>query len=80
MFNFRQSLSDFNHIFREELKTILRDKGVIIFFFLVPLGYPLLYTFIYTNEVVREVPIAVVDIVDQHKAVRICVILMPRPM
>ena len=61
MFNFRQSLSDFNYIFREELKTILRDKGVIIFFFLVPLGYPLLYTFIYTNEVVREVPIAVVD-------------------
>lgn len=61
MFNFRQSLSDFNYIFREELKTILRDKGVIIFFFLVPLGYPLLYTFIYANEVVREVPIAVVD-------------------
>ena len=28
---------------------------------LVPLAYPLLYAFIYTNEVVREVPAAVVD-------------------
>lgn len=43
------------------MRTIIRDKGVIIFFFLVPIGYPLLYTFIYTNEVVRDVPIAVVD-------------------
>lgn len=57
----RQSLSDINYIFREELRTIIRDKGVIIFFFLVPLGYPLLYAFIYTNEVVRDVPVAVVD-------------------
>lgn len=46
LYNFRQALADFNYIFREELKTIIRDKGVIIFFFLVPLGYPLLYTFI----------------------------------
>ena len=61
MFNIRQAFADFNYIFREELKTIIRDKGVIICFFLVPLGYPLLYTFIYTNEVVRDVPIAVVD-------------------
>ncbi len=57
----RRILSDCNHIFREELRTIVRDKGVIIFFFLVPLGYPLLYAFIYTNESVRDVPVAVVD-------------------
>lgn len=61
MLNIRQALSDLNHIFREELRTIVRDKGVIIFFFLVPIGYPLLYTFIYNNEVVRDVPVAVVD-------------------
>lgn len=59
--SWRQSLSDINHIFREELRTIIHDKGVIIFFFLVPLGYPLLYAFIYSNEVVREVPITIVD-------------------
>lgn len=56
-----QALSDWNYLFREELRTIFKDAGVLIFFFLVPLGYPLLYTFIYTNEVVREVPVAVVD-------------------
>lgn len=57
----RQALSDWNYIFREELRTIFKDQGVLIFFFLVPLGYPLLYAFIYTNEVVHEVPVAVVD-------------------
>lgn len=57
----RHALSDWNYLFREELRNIVRDKGVIIFFFLVPIGYPLLYSFIYTNEVVRDVPVAVVD-------------------
>lgn len=61
MYNIKQVFSDLNYIFREELRTIIRDKGVIIFFFIVPIGYPLLYSFIYTNEVVREVPVAVVD-------------------
>ena len=57
----KQATEDWNYIFTNELKTIFRDGGVIIFFFLVPLAYPLLYSFIYTNEVVRDVPIAVVD-------------------
>lgn len=57
----RQALSDWNYIFREELRTIFKDQGVLIFFFFVPLGYPLLYSLIYTGEVVREVPVAVVD-------------------
>ena len=57
----KQAFSDWNQIFREELRTIVKDQGILIFFFLVPLAYPLLYAFIYTNEVVREVPIAVVD-------------------
>jgi len=57
----RQAFSDWNYIFCEELKGMFKDQGVLIFFFLVPLGYPLLYSFIYTNEVVREVPVVVVD-------------------
>ena len=48
--------------FVDELKTIWKDEGVIIFFILVPMLYPLLYSWIYTNEVVREVPVAVVDL------------------
>lgn len=48
-------------IWMEELLSILHDEGVLIFFVLVPLGYPLLYSWIYNNEVVKEVPVAVVD-------------------
>ena len=39
----------------------LPRSGVLIFFVLVPLVYPLIYSFIYTNETIREVPTVVVD-------------------
>lgn len=54
-------MKDVFYIFRREVYTIFRDHGVITFFVLLTLGYPLLYTYIYSNEVVREVPVAVVD-------------------
>lgn len=44
-----------------ELRKALTDTGAIVFFFAVPLLYPLLYAYLYGNEVVREVPIVVVD-------------------
>lgn len=44
-----------------EMRVLFSDLGVITFVFLVPLGYPLLYAFIYTNETVREVPVVAVD-------------------
>ncbi len=44
-----------------ELRRIVHDAGMLIFFFLVPLAYPLLYGYIYTNEVLREVPVVAVD-------------------
>ena len=56
-----QSVSSIARICRDEIRTILRDQGVVLFIFVVPLLYPVLYAFIYTNEVVREVPVAVVD-------------------
>lgn len=56
-----QGITDLFYIWWQELKAVVKDQGVLIFFILVPLGYPLLYTFIYTNETVREVPAAVVD-------------------
>lgn len=40
---------------------MLRDKGILIFIVFVPLAYPLLYSYVYTNEVCRDVPVAVVD-------------------
>lgn len=44
-----------------ELQRVFKDEGVLMFCVLVPLLYPLLYSWIYNNEVVREVPVAVVD-------------------
>lgn len=51
-------------IWREEMRQVFKDEGVLIFFFIVPLIYPLLYSWIYNNEAVHEVPVVVVD--DSH--------------
>lgn len=40
---------------------VLHNSGLVLFCLIVPLAYPLLYSFVYTNETVREVPMAVVD-------------------
>lgn len=44
-----------------ELRVIFRDPGAMLFFFALPIFYPIVYTLIYNPEVVREIPIAVVD-------------------
>lgn len=49
------------YIWTKEMRSAFTDEGVLIFCILVPLGYPLLYSWIYNNEVVRDVPVAVVD-------------------
>ena len=56
------------YIWAKEMKTVVRDEGVLIFFILVPLFYPLLYSWIYNNEVVRDVPVAVVDMSHSDKS------------
>lgn len=58
---FVQGVADTLHVWRDEVRMVLCDEGVLMFVLLVPLGYPLLYSWIYNNEVVREVPVAVVD-------------------
>src|SRR5574344_980122 len=45
----------------KELAKIFTDHGVLVFFFFFLLLYPLLYAYLYSNEVVREVPVVVVD-------------------
>ena len=49
------------YIWWVEMKNTIKDEGVLIFFIIVPLLYPLLYSWIYNNEVVRDVPVVVVD-------------------
>ena len=48
-------------IWYNELVGIIKDEGILIFILFVPLVYPLLYSYVYTNELVREVPVAVVN-------------------
>jgi len=57
----KRGIEDTFYIWKEEFRNVFRDTGVIIFFFLVPLAYPLIYSFIYNNEVARDAELVVVD-------------------
>lgn len=59
--NIYKGVQDACYIWRKEMVQVVKDEGVLIFFIVVPLVYPLLYSWIYNNEVVREVPVCVVD-------------------
>ena len=59
-----QAINDAAYIWRQEMKQVVRDEGVLIFFIIVPIIYPLLYSWIYNNETIHEVPVVVVD--DSH--------------
>ena len=58
---FKEHFSDVFYIFRQELLQVFRDEGVLMFLVIVPLGYPLLYSWIYNNEALHETPVVVVD-------------------
>ena len=57
----KEHFSDVLYIFRHELIRVMKDEGVVIFLVIVPLGYPLLYSWIYNNESLHETPVVVVD-------------------
>ena len=63
-----EGIHDACYIWAKEMKTTVHDEGVLIFFLLVPLFYPLLYSWAYNNEVVREVPVAIVDQSNSHQS------------
>jgi ABC-2 type transport system permease protein len=54
-------ISDTLSVFKRELYIVSHDAGVLIFFFFLPLVYPIVYTLIYNPEVVTDIPVAVVD-------------------
>lgn len=58
---YKEHLTDVLYIWREELKQVIKDEGVLMFLVIVPLGYPLLYSWIYNNESLHETPVVVVD-------------------
>ena len=57
----REHFTDVLHIWRNEMIKVIKDEGVLMFLVVVPLGYPLLYSWIYNNETLHETPVVVVD-------------------
>ena len=68
--------TDIYYVFKREFYAVFRDHAVLTFFVALMLGYPVVYTFIYSNEVAREVPVAVVD--HSKSALSLSGIGMPR--
>lgn len=56
-----QLLCSAGRVYGREIRNIFRDPGVILFMFFLPLAYPVIYSLIYNPELVREVPVVVVD-------------------
>ncbi len=54
-------IDDTAYVWWEEIKQVVKDEGVLLFCIVVPIAYPLLYSWIYNNEAVHEVPVVVVD-------------------
>lgn len=54
-------LKDFYRVWRHECLLTFTDIGVLLFFFALPLGYPIIYTLIYNPEVVKEIDTVLVD-------------------
>lgn len=52
---------DVGQAMRNEFKNIFGDIGVLLFYIALPILYPVIYTLVYNTEVVRDIPIAVVD-------------------
>ena len=57
----KEFFEDTAYIWWEEIKQVFLDEGVLMFCIVVPIAYPLLYSWIYNNEAVHEVPVVVVD-------------------
>ncbi len=49
-------------IFVDEIKLIFSDAGAVLLFMIAMFIYPLLYAIGYEKEVVREIPVAVIDL------------------
>lgn len=57
-----EGLSNMIRIMFREFQLIFGDAGIIIVVLAAPLLYPVIYSLIYKPEVVREMPVAVVDL------------------
>lgn len=52
---------DIFKVWKNEFRVVRSDLGVLIFLFLLPLVYPLIYSSIYNPEMARNIPVVIVD-------------------
>ncbi len=57
----KKIVSQFVDVYLREFRLIGKDMGLILFFVFLPLAYPVIYSLIYNPEVVRDVPLVIVD-------------------
>lgn len=62
----KKRVIDVYHIWMAEMKVALRDPALVLIFVIVPGIYPLLYAYIFNNEIVDNVAMVVVD--ESHSA------------
>ncbi|MCQ2234341.1 MAG: ABC transporter permease [Paludibacteraceae bacterium] len=48
-------------VMKKEISLSVKDAGVMLFFIIAPIFYPLIYTFLYNNEETTDVKLVVVD-------------------
>lgn len=56
-----RKVNTFARVYCHEFSLIIHDPGLILFFTFLPFVYPIVYSLIYNPEVVRNVPMIVVD-------------------
>ena len=59
--NIGRWLRSLSEVFAHEFSIVTHDAGALLFFVALPLLYPIVYTLIYNPEVVRQLPISIVD-------------------
>ncbi|MEA3318220.1 MAG: ABC transporter permease, partial [Bacteroidota bacterium] len=70
MNNIITGLSITKRAFLNELKAIFTDNGALLILFFAVIAYPLVYSIGYKNNVLREMPVAIVDL-DHTKSSRL---------
>lgn len=48
-------------VWQREFRLVFKDAGVILFFLVLPTAYPILYTLMYNPELIKDVPVVVLD-------------------
>lgn len=56
-----KKLADIWLVLSTEVRRVFSDKMVLLIFFIAPLLYPLIFCYMYSNENVQNMPVAVVD-------------------